>query len=327
MASIAPSTSVWHRGEIEMQRTVGADATLAAVGARVVRDHLIEQHRDFFSSLPMVVLATIDSQGDVWPTVRAGRPGFLEARDERRLRVALADDLDDPATEGLVDGAAIAMLGIDPGTRRRNRLNGTIVDKRDDGFDIEVGQSFGNCPKYIRLRDVAFAPAPAPAPTSARVVRAGALDESDRHLVEHADTFFVATYADRSDGRRQADVSHRGGRRGFVRVGDDGALTIPDFAGNRFFNTLGNIRVNPRAGLVFVDFDRGNLLQLAGRAEVLLDSPETARFEGAERLWRFVPQRVVRRTGALPLLWTARDGGESPFLSTTGTWTTRHDGG
>src|SRR3546814_14766932 len=67
-----------------------------------------------------------------------------------------------------------------------------------------------------------------------------------------------------------ADVSHRGGRPGFVRVTEDdgrSVLTIPDFSGNQFFNTLGNIAINPRAGLLFVDFATGDLLTLTGRSE------------------------------------------------------------
>ena len=63
------------------------------------------------------------------------------------------------------------------------------------------------------------------------------------------------------------DVSHRGGKPGFVRV-DDGVggtvLTFPDFRGNFFFNTLGNITAHPKAGLLFVDHETGGVLQLTG---------------------------------------------------------------
>lgn len=86
-----------------------------------------------------------------------------------------------------------------------------------------------------------------------------------------------------------------------MRIGEDGVLTIPDFAGNRFFNTLGNLMVNPRAGLVFADFATGDLLQMTGRAEILLDASEIASFARAERLWRFAPQTVLLREEALPL--------------------------
>ena len=105
-----------------------------------------------------------------------------------------------------------------------------------------------------------------------------------------------------------------------MRIGEDGVLTIPDFAGNLFFNTLGNIRTNPKSGLSFADFSTGALLQLTGDAEVILDSPEIAAFQGAERLWRFTPRRIVYRAEALPLRWVAERDGESPNSLLTGSW-------
>ena len=94
-------------------------------------------------------------------------------------------------------------------------------------------------------------------------------------LYEAADTFFVAS----AHPRRGTDVSHRGGDPGFVRMLDDHTLRVPDYAGNSMFNTLGNLHVNPRAGLLFVDFDRWRTLQLTGTA--------TIRFDLEPRAWDF----------------------------------------
>jgi ferredoxin-NADP reductase/predicted pyridoxine 5'-phosphate oxidase superfamily flavin-nucleotide-binding protein len=145
------------------------------------------------------------------------------------------------------------------------------------------------------------------------------LDANARALIAQADAFFVATYADR-ETRRQVDVSHRGGKAGFVRIGQDSVLTIPDFDGNLFFSTLGNILLNGKAGLVFIDFATGDLLQMSGDAEVILDSPEIAAFQGAERLWTFTPRRIVRRRNALALRWTFSADGWSPSSLMTGDW-------
>ncbi|MNS50210.1 Pyridoxamine 5'-phosphate oxidase [compost metagenome] len=127
----------------------------------------------------------------------------------------------------------------------------------------------------------------------------------------------MASYVDSDVGGRAVDVSHRGGKPGFVRV-DGNVLTIPDFSGNRFFNTLGNLTANPRAGLVFIDFEHGDVLQVSGRAEVVLDSPEIQTFAGAERLWRVHVRRVVRRPGALALRWRFND--YAPTALATGQW-------
>ncbi|ACL62608.1 pyridoxamine 5'-phosphate oxidase-related FMN-binding (plasmid) [Methylobacterium nodulans ORS 2060] len=289
----------WHEGEIAIQNSLGVAERMEGLGHRVIRDHLIEQHQSFYPQLPFVVLGAVDASGAVWATLRAGKPGFLHAPDPFHLRVEAARDPTDPADAGINDGAAVALLGIELATRRRNRLNGTVRDSGPDGFAIEVEESYGNCPRYIQPRRSTFVPdsgviAAAPAVSSH-------LDDRAQEIIAGADTFFVATYVERDGGHRQVDVSHRGGRPGFVRIGSDGVLTIPDFSGNRFFNTLGNMVVNPRAGLVFVDFATGNLLQMTGQAEVILEAPEVAAFEGAERLWRFRPETIVFRAKTLPL--------------------------
>ena len=294
--------SPWHEGELAIQRSVGVVERMDGPGRNFVRKAMPEQHRAFFPMLPFVVLGAVDAKGDVWATVRAERPGFMASPEPEILEVGLPRDPADPADAGMDDGDAIAMLGIQLETRRRNRLNGVIRRTDAKGFDVRVGQSFGNCPQYIQPRSAAFVRDP-DMPTATQPLHSGQLDDRALGMVEGADTFFVASYVDRANGERQVDVSHRGGNAGFVRVGADGVLTIPDFAGNRFFNTLGNILVNSKAGLVFVDFETGDMLQMTGNAEVLLDSPDIATFQGAERLWRFTPEKIVLRPDALPLRW------------------------
>ncbi|MGR9245306.1 flavin-nucleotide-binding protein [Rhizobium leguminosarum] len=294
--------SPWHGGELAIQRSVGVVERMDGPGRNFVRKAMPEQHRAFFPMLPFVVLGAVDAKGDVWATVRAERPGFMASPEPEILEVDLPRDPADPADAGMEDGDAIAMLGIQLETRRRNRLNGVIRRTDAKGFDVRVGQSFGNCPQYIQPRSAAFVRDP-DMPTATQPLHSGQLDDRALGMVEGADTFFVASYVDRDNGERQVDVSHRGGNAGFVRVGADGVLTIPDFAGNRFFNTLGNILVNSKAGLVFVDFETGDMLQMTGNAEVLLDSPDIATFQGAERLWRFTPEEIVLRPDALPLRW------------------------
>ena len=301
----------WHAGELQLQRSIGVAERMAVAGPIAIRDHLSDQHVAFYPLLPFVALGAVDPAGDAWATLRGGPPGFLHAPDTARLHVGVPRDAADPAEAGLQDGDSAALLGIDLQTRRRNRLNGAVHRDGDAGFDLLVAQSFGNCPKYIRQR--AWLPSDA-APAAAE--RMPGLDAAARELVMAAETFFVASYVDDAEGR-QVDVSHRGGKPGFVRVGEDGALTIPDFAGNHYFNTLGNIVANPKAGLVFVNFAAGDLLQMTGDA-ALLDGPDV--FAGAERLWRFTPRQVVRRRAALPVRFATDADGVSPFLARTGAW-------
>ncbi|MFO1067840.1 MAG: pyridoxamine 5'-phosphate oxidase family protein [Geminicoccaceae bacterium] len=303
--------SPWHPGEVALQRMLGIDERMAEIGARVVRDAMPDQHRQFFAQLPFVVLGTVDPAGDAWATLRTGEPGFVTSADPRTLTVAAARQPDDPAEAGMEDGAAVALLGIELESRRRNRANGRLRRDAPDGFRVEVAQSFGNCPQYIQERHGA----PVPDSHSPAVENLAGLDDAARALIGAADTLFVATYADLPDGR-EVDVSHRGGRAGFVHIEPSGVLVVPDFSGNRFFNTLGNIMLSRRAGLTFLDFASGDLLQLSGEAAVLAGGAGAV--PGAERLWAVRPRRIVRRRAALPLRWAFA--GWSPATLRTGSW-------
>ncbi|WP_043615237.1 pyridoxamine 5'-phosphate oxidase family protein [Ensifer sp. ZNC0028] len=311
--------SPWHEGELAIQRSLGVAERMDATGRNFVRSFMPEQHQQFFPMLPFAMFGAVDANGDVWATMRAADPGFMQAPDAWNLDIRLPRDPDDPADAGMDDAHSIGMLGIQLETRRRNRLNGAIQRDGDDGFTLRVRQSFGNCPQYIQLRQFTFVRDPHQ-PASVRPVHGDVLDARARAIIGKADTFFVASYVDRDSGERQVDVSHRGGKAGFVQIGTDGVLTIPDFSGNLFFNTLGNFMLNPRAGLLFVDFATGDMLQMTGSAEVILSSPEVAAFQGAERLWRFRPEKVIYRQDGLPLRWAFEEGGWSPSLTSTGDW-------
>ncbi|HEX3664788.1 MAG TPA: pyridoxamine 5'-phosphate oxidase family protein [Rhizomicrobium sp.] len=287
-----------------MQSSAGVAERMAEVGKRAIRDHLIDQHRQFFPLLPFVVLGAVDPAGNAWATLRGGRPGFMRAASPHRLSIRIPRDPGDPADAGMEDGDGLGLLGIDLFTRRRNRLNGPVSRNDDEGFDLVVEQSYGNCPKYIQMREFSFTRDPAK-PSAEPSIPQEAADDRVRALIQSADTLFVASYVARQSGHRQVDVSHRGGKPGFARIGPDGVITIPDFAGNLFFNTLGNFLVNPKGGLAFPDWETGDLLQLTGDVEVILDSPEIKDFQGAERFWRFKPHQILYRPDALPLRWAA----------------------
>jgi hypothetical protein len=307
--------SPWHEGELRLQRSVGAVERMVKPGQlQMARDWLPDQHREFYAQLPFVVLGSVDPQGNPWATLRAGRPGFMQSPDPQRLVLDLPREPADPADAGLEDGDGVGMLGIELHTRRRNRLNGFVRRSSEVTFEIDPTQSYGNCPRYIHLRRYAFDDTP-----PGEVSQSDTLDEHDIATITAADSFYVASYVMR-DGACQVDVSHRGGKPGFVRVDENGVLTVPDFNGNLFFNTLGNLLINPRAGLVFVDLRTGDLLQMTGRAEVILDSAETLAFIGAERMWRFFPEQMIRRPGGLPLRWVDMENGISPNVLMTGSW-------
>jgi len=269
----------------------GEQAAQARAGVRLagapIRDAMPDQHRSFFALLPCLPVATRDVEGMPVATILAGPPGFVTSPDPRTLHIAARRDPADPATAWLAAGAPVGLLGIDLATRRRNRANGRIRDADAARLTVTVEQSFGNCPQYIQARDLAAAGETA----TGQAEHLRGLDEAARALVGGADTFFVASSAGHEGG---VDMSHRGGRPGFVCVRGD-TLAIPDFRGNRYFNTLGNFLLDPRAALLFPDFATGEVLHLSGTVEVDWDAAGAV--HGAERVWR-----VAGRTGLAPAL-------------------------
>lgn len=313
------SPSPWHAGEKQLQTSIGVAEHMEAFGRQVIRDHMPEQHRNFYHQLPFILIGVVDQQGNPWAGVIEGPPGFVHSPEPRALQLDARLDPRDPCASALHDGAAVGLLGMELHSRRRNRLNGKVSHYDIHGLSIAVEQAFGNCPKYIQQRQ--FEPHSAPSDTATPAKHADHLDEHAAAMIAGADTFFVASYVEQANAYLAVDVSHRGGRAGFVRV-EGNRLTIPDFAGNRHFNTLGNLLLNPRAGLLFIDFTRGDLLQLSGHTELTLEGAEVDTFQGAERLWHLNVEQVVWRPAALTLRWQFT--GYSPNSLMTGDWHDTH---
>jgi ferredoxin-NADP reductase/predicted pyridoxine 5'-phosphate oxidase superfamily flavin-nucleotide-binding protein/ferredoxin len=305
LRAVTDAQSPFHGGELAAQERAGVRDAADASGRRGIRTFMPEQHREFFPMLPFLVLGGVDASGRPWPSLRVGEPGFVSSPDARSLHVAGSVLPGDPLAGTWVDGALVGALGIQPATRRRNRVNGVITSGDGNAFTLAVNQSFGNCAKYIQARVPTFVPRPEGEPVRPPV-RATALDAADRAMLARADTFFIASA--NTDGgagaARGADVSHRGGVPGFVHVDAKGVITSPDFVGNRFFNTIGNLMHDPRAGLLFIDFANGDLLYVAATAEIVWDGPALDAFPGAQRLIRFHVSEVVRTPGVLPFRWS-----------------------
>ncbi|KOR21329.1 pyridoxamine 5'-phosphate oxidase family protein [Burkholderia cenocepacia] len=298
-------TAPFHAGELAVQQRAGVTDAASAAGRRGIRRFMPDQHRTFFAQLPFFVLGGVDAHGQPWATLRAGAPGFVTSPDARTLRIAAPALPGDPLAGAWQAGAPLGGLGIEFDTRRRNRVNGVVRAVDGDALTIAVEQSFGNCAKYIQGRKPTFVARDVAAAVAPDV--SDALSDADRALLAQADTFFVASANTSAEAgaARGADVSHRGGMPGFVRVDDVRTLTTPDFSGNRFFNTLGNLQHDPRAGLLFIDFDSGDVLYVAARAEIVWGGPVVASFDGAQRVVRFHVREVRRMRAVLPFRWSA----------------------
>jgi hypothetical protein len=310
--------SPFHAGEQAIHARFGIQERMESQGRRVIRDYMPEQHQQFFAQLPYVIVGTVDQAGHPWASIVIGEPGFISAPSDRTLHVTAQPLFGDPLATTLAEGTDVGLLGIELPTRRRNRLNGRVSALQSNGFTVAVEQSFGNCPQYIQARRFELAEFD---PTFPKPVHSfTTLGNVEQTMIAAADTFFITTaYQDEGAGAASGvDVSHRGGKPGFVRLDDTQTLTIPDFSGNCHFNTFGNLEVNPHAGLLFIDFERGDLLYLTGTASVIWEGDDISAYPGAERLLRFSLQQGSLVEGSLPLGWSAPE--FSPFLERTGRW-------
>ncbi len=295
----------FHPGERAAQARAGVDLRMHEVGSRVMRAAMPDQHRELFHKLPFMLLGALDARRRPWATLLAGAPGFVRTPDATTLELGAR-----PLGEGTIPidislGAPVGLLGIEPATRRRNRVNGVVRRLAPDGLVVEVSQSFGNCPKYIQARDLhaerrtpdaplAFGPdLPAPA----------------LRLLAAADMLFIASASGAAGlgsaaAHEGVDVSHRGGLPGFAQVAQQASgsrVTLPDYVGNFFFNTVGNIESQGRAGLLAVDWTRGDLLSFTAKARVAWDDPALARYAGAQRLIHLEVEEGRWLPAALPL--------------------------
>ena len=301
-------SSPFHSGEQAVQSRLGVRDAIEPWARQVVRPFMPQQHRDFYTQLPFVVAAARDDDDRPWATLLVGPPGFVQSPDDTGLTFATKPLSGDALENAFVAGSELGLLGIELETRRRNRVNGTITEVGANGLIFEVGQAFGNCPQYITeriWREVDVNPVDANASNHLR------LDAGMQDWIASADTMFIASGYRDGDTDSEAygmDASHRGGPAGFVKVLSDTRLVFPDYAGNNHFNTIGNLVMDPRVGLLFVDFENGGLLQISGKATIDWDSAEVARHPGAQRLVIIDVEKVVRLDGVLPLRWSEPKG-------------------
>lgn len=121
-----------------------------------------------------------------------------------------------------------------------------------------------------------------------KVTMRAAFTEDDKAFIQRCRMFFIAT----ADPIGQPDCSYKGGLPGFVRVVDERTLAIPDYDGNGQYRSWGNVRANPRVGLLFIDFETPKRLRVNGTAAVSHDDPLLAELPGAVFVIRVTAERI-----------------------------------
>lgn len=290
------SKSAQHEGEQAVQRRAGEGAP--DWGSPMFGPEIPFGFGHFMAEQRLAAIGAADDDGSIWATALTGAAGFIETIDNRTIVLHTAPPVGDPLRAILDTERDLGMVVMSPQTRRRVRVNGRAI-RDGDRVVVRTDQVLGNCPKYLQTRTVAEV---LPAQGESTTTTGTELDDEAQRWIAGADTFFIASRSP----EHGADASHRGGLPGFVTVAGPNKLVWPDYTGNSFYMTLGNMELNPRCGLVFLDWERGHTLQLTGTGRIDWSEPHARAVPGALRLVEFDVERVVRVDHASPLRWELR---------------------
>ncbi|KAI4251163.1 MAG: hypothetical protein LQ352_005025 [Teloschistes flavicans] len=289
----------------------------------------------FLPNAPLLALGTIDDVGRPWTTILGGEAGFARPLGQSNvgIRTMVVPEFDPviKALFGSDNGNAsvpldfknrlVAGLAIDLATRSRIKLAGKMVagaldcalDEITDSpkatevqMVIRVEQSLGNCPKYLNKKQI-IPTLPEPALVSDTLP----LPPEAIDLLTRADFFFISSI----HGTLRMGNNYRGGPPGFVRIAENDrsatTLVYPEYSGNRFYQSLGNLRTDPKAGIVIPDLDSGDVLYVTGTTEILIGKDAAALLPRSNLAVKvhIVESRFIRRG----LTFRAVPGEPSPY--------------
>jgi len=291
---------VFHSGELHLQKLSSVNVVADKLSKMMITDYLTEQHQLFFNSLNTLFIASIDEYEKPWASLLVGHTGFMYTPNKTHLNIQAKPFSGDKLTENFIHNRHLGLLGLEHHTRRRNRAAGELTDFDESGISIKINQAFGNCPKYIQARNVHIIDS-INKPTRADTEELNQMNDACKQTIEQADTFYIASYQPGKD-KQGADISHRGGKPGFVKIINEDTLVFDDYSGNNLFMTLGNIVSYPYAGLLFIDYKKNTFWQLQCQAEII----ETPDKKHARQV-RLIVNQIRRLSPGLNINWELID--------------------
>ncbi|KAF1925071.1 uncharacterized protein M421DRAFT_70768 [Didymella exigua CBS 183.55] len=289
---------------------------------------------------PLLAFGTLDNEARPWTALWGGAPGFSgPIGDDFVGTRTLVDGKYDPVVQALVgggekgemvrpegEGKMISGLALDLVTRKRVKLAGkmaagslrSVEVEVEEGAEspadapptqdqiqlvTEIEQSMGNCPKYMNQYEIH------PALLAPSVLSSGpSLSPEAASLVERADMLFLST-----SGGADMDTNHRGGAPGFIRTISASRIVYPEYSGNRLYQSLGNLQLNPLIGVTIPDFETGNVLYTTGRASILIGPDAEKMIPGINLAVdiTLTETRLVKH--GLAFRGTLRPNGHSPY--------------
>lgn len=221
----------------------------------------------------------------------------------------------------------IAAVGIMFDNRRRNKFSGFINERNlgsehDRTVQVEVMESVGNCPKYINTRSLVPNPSHKPVMLhkSIKLIAGETLPKETLDHIAQADAIFLATrYTSpvQTIFKSHLGINIRGGKPGFLRISTETVTNaqgekeqrqvayLPDYSGNRFMSSLGNIHSDKVAGITVPLMKKGcpiDVVYLTGDAQVLMGKESNSVFPGVNTCVRIELTGYMHVQDAVPLM-------------------------
>lgn len=283
---------IYHEGQLAVQKITGEEE-IAQRRIPTVRSSLHPRSIPFIEHQVLAFLGTEDSDGEIWLSLLVGERGFISVPSPQEIKFDLGkitSSREDIFFKNIATEPTVGLLFHEAAKRARYRAWGTVSEV--DGylsFNIKMG--YPSCPKHIQRETIEVPENPKEIlPRSESGTTLGTLEKD---WIVGAHTFFISTQTKKGD----IESSHRGGEPGFIEILEDGTLRVPDYLGNSMYSTLGNIYQNPKAALLFVDYEKGGTLQLTGLAKLQFDQNSEADFHKSGetgRFWTFQTKRWIR---------------------------------
>jgi predicted pyridoxine 5'-phosphate oxidase superfamily flavin-nucleotide-binding protein len=286
--SAGPNSQVnspFHSGELSVQSSLGVEDEAAQLKG-IITDRLPAIAIKFITSFEFLFIASVDGEGRAWTSILTGQKGFSVATSENII--SIDSRTDELVSSNLKQCKLVGLLYINFRSRARLRINGEALTAHFP-LRIKTEQVYFNCPKYIQARTFRSVETH----ETQAVIRFEKFNDRHEALIRSADTFFISSYV-REQG---ADCSHRGGQPGFLEVSDDKTITWIDYPGNNLFNTLGNLLINPKCGLLIINFESHSVLQMTGEASMILGHSKQMHIQ-------FTLSQLNEIQGAIPFEWT-----------------------
>ncbi|CAI6332086.1 unnamed protein product [Periconia digitata] len=319
----------FHEGESRVHKLLKIEQ-----GDNPTAGMLTQQAVFMLHKAPLLAIGTLDSEGFPWTSLWGGESSFSEPLGNGIIGTRTPVDRTwDPVVQALVgqsengkmvkgNDKMVSGLSIDPMARKRVKLFGRMVGGCIDELETEpkdqpehtgmpkqgqiqlitsIEQSLGNCPKYITQYEIQ------PALVTSKLAYEGAsLSAEAKALILGADMFFLSSATD-----KDMDSNIRGGPAGFVRVISDTEIAYPEYSGNRLYQSLGNLNLNPKIGIVFPNYETGDVLYMTGISETLIGSDASTLLPGSNLALKIKVRKVRLVKNGLPFRGTRKE--PSPY--------------